>query len=103
MPDTATATDVSPTPDFQESGRRWVSLDDIGGLEQAWHELERVRQIRSLDPELRSCIERRLDLLDPAVAAPVRRDLDLQHPELVLEVHFRTICPNRPTIGASDA
>ncbi len=82
---------------------RLVDLDDLAGLERAWAELERVRSIRAVDPELREDILRRLDQIDPVTAAPVRAALDRMHPEMVLEAFFRTICPNRSTIGAPDA
>jgi hypothetical protein len=79
---------------------RLVDLDDLTGLERAWGELERLHALRAIDPELRANIERHLDQLDPADAAPIRAALDEIHPEAVLEVHFKTIVPNRPVIGA---
>lgn len=70
---------------------RMVDLDDLTGLERAWGELERVRAIRALDPELRRNIERHLVLLDPDEAAPIRAALDTTHPEVVLAHFFTTI------------
>jgi hypothetical protein len=70
---------------------RLVDLDDLAGLQAAWVELERVRAIRAVDPELRATILRRLDHIDPADAEPIRAALDELHPEVVLAVHFKTI------------
>ncbi len=79
---------------------RLVDLDDVAGLERAWFELERVRAIRAIDPPLRENILRHVNRLAPDVAAPILAALDEVHPALVLAVHFETIVPNRPTIGA---
>jgi hypothetical protein len=79
---------------------RLVDLDDIAGLERAWSEVERLRAVRTLDPELRADIMRHVDRLDPDVAAPILDALDRLPPAVVLEAYFETIVPNRPTIGA---
>jgi hypothetical protein len=79
---------------------RLVDLDDLTGLERAWTELECLRAIRAVDPELRHAIERRLDELGPAIAEPIRASLDEMHPEIVLEAHFKTLVVDTPSLGA---
>jgi hypothetical protein len=78
---------------------RVVDLDDITGLERAWSELERLHAIRDADPELREAILRRCEHLDAVVAAPILAALDEVHPEAVIEAHFKSLAPNRATIG----
>ncbi len=70
-----------------------VDLDDPGDLDRVWSEVERVRAVRAIDPELRTNIERRLDRLDLAVAEPLRADLDRMHPDAFLAAHFETLVP----------
>ena len=78
-----------------------VDLDNAADLERAREQVaRRVHAIRAIDPKLRANIERHLDQIDPTEAAPIRATLDEMHPDAVLEVYFKTIVPNRPTIGA---
>ena len=70
---------------------RLVDLDSIAGLECAWSELERRRELRDADPELREAIMRRCDYLSSDKAAPILVALDQVHPALVLEIHFTVL------------
>jgi len=70
---------------------RLVDLDSVGGLEQAWSELERRRRLRAVDPELRAAIIRRCEYLSSDLAAPILVALDEIHPEAVLEAHFAVL------------
>ncbi len=86
----------SPPTTAKSVTPRLVDLNDIAGLERAWAELEAVRAVRAIDPELRANIERRLDRLDPDVAEPLRTDLDRIHPDAFLAAHFETLVPRGP-------
>jgi hypothetical protein len=79
---------------------RLVDLDDPGDVELLWQRIARLHAVRQIDPELRVAIVRRCNALPPSTAAPIRELLDELHPEAVLEAHFRTLVPDRPTIGA---
>lgn len=70
---------------------RLVDLDDLAGLERAWVELERLREVRQADPELREAIIRRCERLSPEDAAPILSALDEMHPDLVLKLHFEAL------------
>jgi hypothetical protein len=85
---------------------RLVDLDDSSGLERAWEELEKRRQIRALDPEYRTDIERAVrralaaKRIDEAQAEAIRQELDEAHPAIVMRAHWRVLIPNRPALGA---
>jgi hypothetical protein len=74
---------------------RLVSLDDIAGLESAWHELRRAHEIKTADPELR-----RDGRLTEDQATEISAELETTTPPVVLEAHWRELIPNRPTLGA---
>jgi hypothetical protein len=77
-----------------------LDLDDPGAVELLWMEVARLHAVRRIDPELRDAIVRRCEALAPSTAAPILEALDRVHPEAVLEAHFATLVPDRPTIGA---
>jgi hypothetical protein len=85
---------------------RLVSLDDIAGLESAWHELRRAHEIKTADPELRRNIERAVTIalndgrLTEDQATEISAELETTTPPVVLEAHWRELIPNRPTLGA---
>lgn len=79
---------------------RVVDLDDIAGLERAFHEIQHLMRIRESDPELRIDIERLLDGLCPSLTSQVRAELDEAIPAVVLEARWRDLIPNKFTLGS---
>jgi hypothetical protein len=77
-----------------------VDLDDPGGLELAWMQLQRRQAIRKTDPQLRAAIIRICDRLPSEVSAPILMDLEEMHPATVLDGHFSTLVGDRPSLGA---
>lgn len=85
---------------------RLVDLDDIPGLESAIAELQRLDDLRKVDPELRADIERVISeaLADNRIAnedaTRLRHDLDEITPAAMLAANFHELVPNRPALGA---
>lgn len=85
---------------------RLVDLDDASGLERAWQELEKRRQIRALNPKLRADVERAVHRaltaggIDEAEAQAIQGELDEAHPSIVLAAHWKELTPNHSALGA---
>jgi hypothetical protein len=81
-------------------------LDDLTGLEAAWHELQRAHAIKTADPELRRNIERAVTIalndgrLTEDQATEISAELEATTPPVVLEAHWRELIPDRPMLGA---
>ncbi|HUY07492.1 MAG TPA: hypothetical protein VMU99_09565 [Acidimicrobiales bacterium] len=83
-----------------------VDLDDAVGLQRAIDELQRVHDLRNADPELWADIQRVINegvssgRISDENATRLSRELDEVAPATMLEANFKTLIPNRKTIGS---